>query len=66
MRLGRGGDQIDPAPKKAPLKKLTLIRVNPRPKRKILLFPEMRMMRKIFNWAAANFDFLINLIETYT
>ena len=36
----------------------------PRPKRKINLFPEMWVTRKNFTWAAAMF-FLINLIELF-
>ena len=36
-----------------------------RSKRKIPLFPEMRVMRKIFSRATVNLLFLINLIESF-
>ena len=34
-------------------------------KKKLLLFLEMRLMKKIFTWPAANYFFLINLTEFY-
>ena len=45
-------------------KKYTKARCEIRQKRKILLFPEMQVTRKIFTRAAANSSFLINLRTT--